>query len=103
MSKDDELQRTDYEDEEDDEILLTRKLFFELEKHAKKANELLRVYLKDLNPTDMVARINQLELTDRSLNFLCEGIALEYEDYEICAAVEAIKKKRSRATIDPDF
>ena len=95
MSKDDELQRTDYEDEEDDEILLTRKPFFELEKHAKKANELLRVYLKDLNPTDMIAKINQLELTDRSLNFLCEGIALQHEDYEICTAVEAIKKERA--------
>ena len=93
-----DLQRTDHEDEED-EILLTRKPFFELEKHAKKANELLSVYLMGLNPTDMIARINQLELTDRSLNFLCEGIALEHEDYEICTAVEVIKKERARAKI----
>ncbi len=91
----DNLQRTDYEDEEDD-ILITKKSLFELEKHAKNANEKLRVFLMSLSPNDMIARINQLELTDRSLNFLCEGIALEHEDYEICMAVEAIKKARAK-------
>ena len=96
MSQNKDIQRTDYDDEEDD-LLITKKPFFELEKHAKEANEKLRVYLMGLSQTDMMARINQLELSDKSLNFLCEGIALEKEDYEICMAVEAIKKERANA------
>jgi len=72
------------------------KTFLELGKHAVAANEKLRVFLKDLPPADMIDRINQLNLSDKSLNFLCEGIALMKEDYEICAAVEHIKKERAR-------
>src|ERR1700721_27003 len=70
--------------------------FLELEKHATVANEKLRVFLKDLPPTEMIDRINQLNLSDKSLNFLCEGIALKTEDYEICTAVEHIKKERTK-------
>lgn len=69
--------------------------FLELEKHASIANEKLRIYLMGLSKKDMTARINQLNLSDKSLNFLCEGIALEKEDYEICAVVEEIKKERA--------
>ena len=90
-------ERTDYDDEKDD-VIETKKPFFELEKHAKDANERLRVFLMGLSQPEMVARIKQLELSDRSLNFLCEGIALEKEDYEICQAVETIKKERKAAT-----
>ena len=68
--------------------------FTELGRHAKVANERLRIFLKDLPKDEMIARINQLNLSDNSLNFLCEGIALEMEDYEICAAVEEIKRVR---------
>ena len=67
----------------------------ELGKHSAVANEKLRVFLKDLPQEEMIDRINQLNLSDKSLNFLCEGIALEREDYEICMAVETIKKNRS--------
>ncbi len=70
--------------------------FRELGKHAVAANEKLRIFLKDLPPGDMIDRINQLNLSDKSLNFLCEGIALMKEDYEICAAVEHIKKERAK-------
>ena len=90
-------ERTDYDDEKDD-VIETKKPFFELEKHAKDANERLRVFLMGLSQPEMVARIKQLELSDRSLNFLCEGIALEKEDYEICMAVEAIKRERAQVT-----
>ena len=96
MSRNNNVQRTDHDDEEDD-LLITRKPSFELEKHAKEANERLRVFLMGLSQTDMIARINQLELSDESLNFLCDGIALEKEDYEICMAVEIIKKERAKA------
>jgi len=96
MSHKNEEQRTDHDDEKDD-LLITKKPFLELEKHANVANERLRVFLMGLSQPDMIARINQLELSDKSLNFLCEGIALEKEDYEICMAVEVIKKERARA------
>jgi hypothetical protein len=68
--------------------------FVELDKRAKSANERLRVFLKDLGKADMKESIEHLNLSDDSLNFLCEGIALETEDYEICAAVTEIKKER---------
>lgn len=96
MTENNNQERTDYDDEKD-EVLATKTPFFELEKHAKAANEKLRVFLMGLSQPDMIARINQLDLSDRSLNFLCEGIALEKEDYEICQAVETIKKERARA------
>ena len=86
--------RTDHDDEKD-EIKAIKHPFLELEKHAKDANEKLRIYLMGLSQADMITRINQLKLSDKSLNFLCEGIALEHEDYEICIAVEAIKRKRA--------
>jgi hypothetical protein len=72
-----------------------KETFLELDRHAKAANEKLRMFLKDLSNEDMIARINHLNLSDKSLNFLCGGIALEAEDYEICAAVETIKKERA--------
>ena len=86
-------QRTDHDDEKD-EIRDIKLPLLELERHAKITNENLRLFLMNLNQPDMIARINQLDLSDRSLDFLCEGIALEKEDYEICMAVEAIKKQR---------
>jgi hypothetical protein len=69
-----------------------KQAFVELENYADVAKEKLRVILRGLSKSDMIARINDLHLSDRSLNFLCEGIALETEDYEICAAVQQIKK-----------
>ena len=69
--------------------------FLELERHASIANEKLRIFLIGLTKEQMTARINQLNLSDKSLNFLCEGIALEKEDYEICIVVEEIKKERA--------
>jgi len=69
--------------------------FLELEKNAKATNEKLRAFLMGLSNEDMLTRIRQLNLSDKSLNFLCQGIALENEDYEICIAVETIKKERA--------
>ncbi len=69
--------------------------FNEIARHATIANEKLRIFLKDLSKGEMIERINQLNLSDSSLVFLCEGIALKTEDYEICAAVEEIKKYRA--------
>ena len=89
----DQEPRTDHDDEKD-EIRAITQPFIELERHAKDVNEKLRVYLMGLSQEDMIRRIKQLKLSDKSLNFLCEGIALEKEDYEICIAVEAIKKLR---------
>jgi len=88
----------DREDEKD-EIKHLRQPFLELEKHARDANERLRVYLMNLSQADMILRIGQLNLSDKSLNFLCEGIALEREDYEICIAVEEIKRQRAAAKV----
>jgi len=72
-----------------------KQTFVELEKYAAYAKERLTLLLRNLSPEDMIAKINELNLSDKSLNFLCEGIALETEDYEICAAVESIKKERA--------
>jgi len=71
-----------------------KETFLELEKHSKVVNEKLRIYLNGLSREDMKARIIQMNLSDKSLSFLCEGIALEHEDYEICMAVEEIKRER---------
>ena len=67
----------------------------ELEEYAKVAQNRLRVLLRQLPKEEKIARIKSLNLTDRSLDFLCVGIALETEDYEICSAVEEIKKERA--------
>jgi hypothetical protein len=66
----------------------------ELEKYAAATKDKLRILLRQLSKEEMIVKINELNLSDKSLNFLCEGIALETEDYEICAAVQAIKKTR---------
>jgi len=96
MENDSIPHRTGHQDEEDKLKDITEP-FLELEKHSKAANEKLRVYLMGLSQEDMVRRINELHLSDKSLIFLCEGIALEHEDYEICMAVEEIKKQRAAA------
>ena len=70
-----------------------KQAFLELEKYADAAKDRLRHILRGLSKKDMIAEINELHLSDKSLNFLCEGIALETEDYEICAAVQEIKKE----------
>ena len=67
--------------------------FLELEKYADTAKDRIRGILRGLSIEDMIGRINELHLSDKSLNFLCEGIALETEDFEICAAVQQIKKE----------
>jgi predicted ATPase len=94
MKNNNHIPRTDHDDEKD-EIKQVKQPFLELEKHARSANERLRFFLMGLSRADMKIRINQLQLSDKSLNFLCEGIALEKEDYEICVAVEEIKKQRA--------
>jgi hypothetical protein len=68
--------------------------FLELERHSKIVNEKLRIYLNGLSGKEMKDRIIQMNFSDKSLAFLCEGIALEHEDYEICMAVEEIKRER---------
>jgi len=69
--------------------------FRELEMCTKSANERLRLFLNGLPKEEMLAKIRGLNFSDKSLNFLCEGIALSHEDYEICIAVEEIKKERA--------
>ena len=71
----------------------------ELENYAEVAKESLRVFLRGLPKDEMVTKIKELDLSDKSLNFLCAGIALETEDYEICSAVEEIKKERSAKVV----
>jgi hypothetical protein len=71
-----------------------KKSLRELEKYAAATKDKLRILLRSLSKEDMIVKINELNLSDKSLNFLCEGIALETEDYEICAAVQAIKVAR---------
>jgi len=73
--------------------------FRELEMCTKTANERLRVFLKGLSVEEMILKIRGLNFSDKSLNFLCEGIALEHEDYEICIAVEEVKKERALKNI----
>ncbi len=79
---------------EDNERLINdiKKTFRELENCTKTANERLRIFLKGLSIKEMVVKIKELNFSDKSLNFLCEGIALEHEDYEICIAVEEVKE-----------
>ena len=71
----------------------------ELEHYASYAKERLLLLLKNLPQKEMIAKINELDLSDRSLEFLGTGIALETEDYEICAAVAIIKAQRGLKNI----
>ena len=86
---------------EDDEQIIgdIKTTFRDLETSTKAANERLRVFLNGLSVEEMILKIRGLNFSDKSLNFLCEGIALEHEDYEICMAVEAIKKERGLKSI----
>jgi len=68
-----------------------KQTFLELENNAKIAKDKIRIILRGLSKEDMIDQINELHLSEKSLNFLCEGIALESEDDEICAAVQQIK------------
>ncbi len=82
--------------EDPEEIIKqVRATFRELEVCTKTANERLRIFLNGLSVDEMVLKMRGLNFSDKSLNFLCEGIALEHEDYEICIAVEIIKKERA--------
>ena len=71
-----------------------KKIILEIEKYTNVAREILRIHLRGLSKEAMIVKINELNLTDKSLIFLCEVIALETEDYEICTAVTAIRKAR---------
>ena len=71
----------------------------ELGDHTSEANEKLRLFLRKLPKEEMIARINDLDLSDSSLEYLCAGVALEHEDYEICAAVQAIQLAKKEGTI----
>lgn len=73
--------------------------FNELESYTEAAKKRLIIHLKDLPKNEMISRINELHLSDRNLNYLCFGIALEIEEYEICAAVQAIQKERALKNI----
>jgi hypothetical protein len=72
-----------------------KETFRELERCTRTANERLRLFLNGLSVEEMIIKIKGLNFSDKSLNFLCEGIALEHEDYEICMAIEEIKKERA--------
>ena len=72
-----------------------RHTFFELENYNEVTKNRLISLLRNLPKEEKIAKINELNFSDKSLNFLCEGIALETEDYEICAAVQEIKKQRA--------
>lgn len=79
--------------EQDDLLELVKQPLHELEKHARIANERIRELLNGLSKEDMIDRIHQLQLSDKSLNFLSEGIALEKDDYDICVAMEEYKRR----------
>ena len=68
-----------------------KQTFLELENYADLAKDKIRIILRGLSKEEMIEQINDLHLSEKSLNFLCEGIALETEDYEICAAIQQIK------------
>jgi hypothetical protein len=82
----------------DDEMKLIKQSLLELERYADNAKEKLRQRLRGLSKEEMIVQINALNLSDKSLNFLCEVIALETEDYEICIAVQEIQSKRRSLT-----
>ena len=67
----------------------------ELEDYANYAKERLIIVLRGLSRDQMIDKINMLNLSDRSLDYLCNEIAMEHEDYEICAAVATIKMRRN--------
>ena len=82
-------------DDSEEIIQKRRKNRRELERYTKTANERLRIFLNGLSIGEMKTKIKDLNFSDKSLNFLCEVIALEHEDYEICIAVEEIKKEQA--------
>jgi hypothetical protein len=65
--------------------------FTELEYYLPHEKEKVIGLLRGLPREEMITRIKQLELSETSLDYLCFHIALESEDYEICAAVINIK------------
>lgn len=90
--------------EEDEKIFGSIKTMFpDLEMSTRSANERLRLFLKGLSVDEMILKMRGLNFSARSLNFLCECIALEHEDYEICMAVEAIKKENGLKSILVDM
>lgn len=76
-----------------------RYTFNELEKYTEAAKKRLLIHLKDLPKKEMIDRINDLRLSDKNLNYLCFGIALEAEEYEICAAVQTVQRERALKNI----
>ena len=77
-----------------EDLIALKQSFLELERHAKAANDGLKAILKGLPKEDMIKRIKQLRLSDKSLNFLAQGIILENGDGEIVYAIEEFKKNR---------
>ena len=69
--------------------------YTELEHYPLHAKERIVRLLRGLPKDEMIMRINQLELSERSLDYLCFDIALQNEDYEICAAIINIKSRFS--------
>ena len=78
-----------------EDMIAAKQSFLELEQLAKEAYERLHIILSGLPKEDVITRIKQLRLSDKSLNFLCKGIILEDEDQDICMIVEDIKRERA--------
>ncbi len=66
----------------------------ELEQEVYIAKLGLMPFLKGLSTKDVIAMLNQLDLSDRRLDFLLAAVSIDSEENEICEAIKIIKNNR---------
>ena len=85
-----------------DELTMLVEQFLDLEKHAHRANEGLRNYLRALSAEDLINRISELNLSDRAQNILAAGIILDKNHDDISLVITEIIKKRAHSPSGDD-
>ena len=85
------------------ELTALKEHFAALEKHVEEINEHFRNYVGKLSVDDMGKLIENLNLSDKSLHFLCEGITLGDGNDEIyIASAEQIRNRLTKPGQEPE-
>jgi hypothetical protein len=88
-----ENHRNEISKDHHDELLALKELLAEMEAQTWHVHEHLRMLLDSCSREEMLALLNELELTDKNLKFI-EIMALEKSDHDIHGAIREIKKLR---------
>jgi len=81
------------------DLALLAQQFLELEKHVHIVNAGLRNYLHALSVEEMIAKVNSLNLSSKTLNILYAGIVLDKED-DVAMALTEIRQRTADTTAD---